>query len=40
MPQELAEFMKKEAKEIGIPTNALIVQILWDYKNKNTKEGK
>ena len=42
IPTELLHAIKKQAKQIGVSTNALILQILWEYveDTKRTKEVK
>ncbi len=34
MPNRLSNFLMKSAKEQGLTQNALILQILWDWYNK------
>lgn len=38
MTEELAEYITRIAKKKGITRNALIVQILWDWKKKIIRE--
>ena len=33
-PKELNEFLQNEANRLGIPKNSLILNKLWEYKNK------
>lgn len=33
-PKELKDFLQERAKKIGIPLNALILQILWQWEEK------
>lgn len=35
LPERLLKQLKQEANKIGVSTNALILQILWDYVKKN-----
>lgn len=38
LPKTLLETYKKKAKKLGISTNALMLQILWEWINKNELE--
>lgn len=41
MPLKLKETLRKQAREIGISLNALVLQILWSWsmeKNTETRE--
>ena len=34
-PDDLKQILTQAAKQTGIPRNALILQILWDWAKKN-----
>ena len=36
LPANLLEVIGTEANKIGVPINALILQILWEWVKKNT----
>lgn len=36
-PNELQKILKSEAEKRGVPRNALILQILWEWVRKNEK---
>ena len=38
-PESLKSFLQHFAKSMGMPVNSLILQILWAWVNKQTKEG-
>ncbi len=40
IPVELKEFLTTRAKQRGIPRNALITNLLWEYKEKIENEQK
>ena len=40
IPMELKDFITTKAKQRGIPRNALISNLLWDYKEKIENEQK
>lgn len=35
MPNELKEFLKDSASKQGLTRNSLVLQILWEWVNKN-----
>lgn len=37
MPTELFEKLKSDADRLGVSTNALILQILWEWVRENKK---
>lgn len=38
-PDELQEELKERAKAIGLTRNALVVQILWEWLEKDKPQG-
>lgn len=38
MPLKLKETLRKQAREMGISVNALILQILWNWAKEKQKE--
>ena len=38
-PKELKQVIQNEARRRGIPMNALILQILWDYADRRNIEA-
>lgn len=38
-PEELKSRITSEAKRIGISTNALLLQILWNWLKEKNREG-
>lgn len=38
MPDTLFEELKRRAEKVGVSTNALILQILWDWADQNQKK--
>lgn len=40
IPVELKDFLTTKAKQRGIPRNALISNLLWEYKEKIENEQK
>ena len=39
IPERLMKSLKEEAGKIGVSLNALILQILWEWYEKNGEEG-
>ena len=37
MPEDLYRMLDARANELGVSKNALILQILWDYVERNDK---
>ena len=40
MPPELSHILNEKAKRLGYTKNALIVQVLWDYVEKQDEKEK
>lgn len=38
LPQDLFELVGKEASSRGVPMNALILQILWEWSERQAKK--
>lgn len=37
-PDELQERLRKISKQYGMPRNALVLKVLWDYINQKTDQ--
>lgn len=39
LPSELMKKMQEEANDLGVSLNALILQILWEWIERNTNDN-